>query len=138
MTSISRTPSLSQISTCFWCPHPCVLPFHFSKHICSGCASSPSLCRQFPLCASPFCHACLPRGRQNGSAKAHPQPHLSIPLASALVVAFRTKSLSYTSVCKAQRGRPPSSVFTPSRASFGCNGMVSLVPELDPAARPLH
>lgn len=64
-------------------------------------------CRQFPLCASPFFHACLPRGRQNGSAKVHPQPHLSIPLASALVVAFRTKSLSYTSVCKAQRGRPP-------------------------------
>lgn len=95
-------------------------------------------CMQFLLCSSPFCYVCLPQRRQSGSAKSQPQPYLSIPLDLVVVVAFGTKSLSYTSVCKAQCGRFPSSVCMPSRASFSCNELVSLDSELDPDVRPSH
>lgn len=63
-------------------------------------------CMQFLLCCSLFCHVCLLRSRHSVSAQTKPQPYLSIPLVFVVVV-FRTKSLSYTSVCKAQRGWLP-------------------------------
>lgn len=113
-----EVPSLSWLAFLEHCPYPkypCVsgaliLVLCHLTFLSTSARAVPFhlvFCMQFPLCSSPFCHACLPQSRQNGSSKAHPQLHLSIPLAFALVVAFRTKSLSYMSVCKAQLGRPP-------------------------------